>query len=120
MNQKSRQNAKNSIEKDFLKLMNNANFGFDCCNNLDNCQFIPIFDKMNEVKYLKRYCNYFDKVSKFASSDSIRAEVEENCNDSLMKLSKDDKFYQVKLTALNVERQQDLESVEAFEKRIKK
>ena len=36
-----------------------------------------------------------------------------------MKLSKDDKFYQVKLTALKVERQQDLESVEAFEKKNK-
>ena len=47
MNQKSRQNAKNSIEKDFFKLMNNANFGYDCRNNLDNCQFIPIFDEMN-------------------------------------------------------------------------
>ena len=37
-----------------------------------------------------------------------------------MKLSKDDKFYQVKLTALKAERQQDLESVEAFEKKNKK
>ena len=40
MNQKSRQNAKNSIGKDFFKLMNNASFGYDCRNNLDNCQFI--------------------------------------------------------------------------------
>ena len=29
MNQTSRQNAKNNIEKDFFKLMNNANFGFE-------------------------------------------------------------------------------------------
>ena len=33
MNQKSRQEAKNSIEKDFYKLMNNSNFGYDCRNN---------------------------------------------------------------------------------------
>ena len=39
MNRKSRQNAKNSIEKDFFKLMNNASFGYVCRNNLDNCQF---------------------------------------------------------------------------------
>ena len=37
-----------------------------------------------------------------------------------MKLSKDDKCYQVKLTALKAKKQQDLESVEAFEKKNKK
>ena len=36
-----------------------------------------------------------------------------------MKLSKDDKFYLVKLAALKAEKQQDLESVEAFEKKNK-
>ena len=74
---------------------------------------------MNEVTYLKRYYNYFDKeVSKFVSCDLIRAEVEKKYNDSVMKLSKDDKFYQIKLTALKAEKQQD--SVEAFEKKNKK
>ena len=57
MNQKSRQNAKNYIEKDFFKLMNNSNFGYDCRNNLDNCQFIPIFDELKQVTYLKSYYN---------------------------------------------------------------
>ena len=94
MNQKSRQNAKNSVEKDFFKLLNNANFGYDCRNNLNNCQFIPIFDEMNEITYPKRYYNYFDKeVSKFVSSNLIRAEIEEKYNDSIMKSSKDGKFY---------------------------
>ena len=32
MNQKSRQEAKNSIEKDFYKLINSSNFGYDCRN----------------------------------------------------------------------------------------
>ena len=96
MNQKSR----HSIEKDFFQLLNNANYGYDCCNNLDNCQFIPIFDEMNEVTCFKKYYNYFDKeVSKFVSSNLIRAEVEEKYNNCIMKLSKDDKFYQVKLTS---------------------
>ena len=73
MNQKSRQEAKNSIEKDFYKLMNNSNFGYDCRNNLDNWQFIPIFHKLKEIAYLKRYYNYFDsKVSSFVTADLIK------------------------------------------------
>ena len=51
MNQRSRQNAKKSIEKDSYKLMNNSNFGYDCCNNLDNCQFVPIFELSKVDKY---------------------------------------------------------------------
>ena len=97
MNQKSRQNAKHSIEKDFSKLMNNSNFGYDCLNNLNNCQFIPIFDKLKGVTYLKRYYNYFgQKVSKFVTTDLIKQEIDEKYNDSLMKLSKYDKFYEIK------------------------
>ena len=87
MNQKSRQNAKNSIEKDFFKLMNNSNFGYDCRNGLDNCQFIPMFDELKKVTYLKRYYNFFDqKVSKFVTTDLIKQEIHEKYNDSLMKL----------------------------------
>ena len=68
MNQRFRQNAKNSIEKGFYKLMNNSNFGYDCRNNLDNCQFIPMFDELQEITYLKRYSYFDSKVSSFVSS----------------------------------------------------
>ena len=78
MNQRSRKNAKNPIEKDFYKLMNNSYFGYDCCKNLDNCQFVPIFNEIQEITYLKRYYNYFDsKVSSFVSSHLIKQEIVE-------------------------------------------
>ena len=59
MNQKPRQQSKNGIKKDFDKLMNNSNFGCDCRNNLDNCKFVPIFDKLKEISYINRYHNNF-------------------------------------------------------------
>ena len=45
MNQKSRQQLKTNIEKDFYKLMCSS-FGYDCRNNLDNCNFAPISDEL--------------------------------------------------------------------------
>ena len=89
MNQKSRQNSKNDIEKYFYKSMNNSNFGYDCQNNLDNCQFVPIFDKFKEITYFKRY-NYFDpRVLKFVTADLIREEIVEKYNDEIIKLDKE-------------------------------
>ena len=71
---------KTQLKKTFLSCYT---IGYDCRNNLDNCQFISIFDEMNVITYLKRYYNYFDKeVSKFVTSNLIRAEVEEKYNDS--------------------------------------
>ena len=94
--------------------MNNSNFGYDCCNNLDNCQFVPIFDELQEITYLKRYYNYFDSK---VSSDLIREEIEEKYNGSLTKSSKDDKYYKIKLSTLNTEKSESLEAPENFDKK---
>ena len=55
MNQRSRQNAKNAIEKYFFKLMNNANFCYDCRNNVNNAKFELIIDEIKEISYIKKY-----------------------------------------------------------------
>ena len=60
MNQKSRQESKTNTEKDFYKLMNNANFGSDCRNNAGNCDFVPIFDEINEIYSLQKYYSLID------------------------------------------------------------
>ena len=43
MNQKSRHKSKNDIDKNFYKLMNNSNCGYDCRINLNNCKSVLIF-----------------------------------------------------------------------------
>ena len=96
MNQKSRQLSKNDLEKDFFKLMNNSNFGYDCRNNLDNCKFNPIFDELGEITYVNRYHNIFDeKVSSFVSTDLVKQHVEEKFNDELAKLNKEGQFFNI-------------------------
>ena len=98
MNQKSRQESKNSVEKDFYRLMNNSNFGYDCRINLDNCKFVPIFDESIELTYIHRYHNIFDhRVSRFVRGDLLRADIEEKLNDKLSKLDKEDRFHEIKL-----------------------
>ena len=120
MNQKSRQQSKNDIEKDFYKLMNNSNFGYNCRNNLDNCKFVPIFDELKEITYINRYHIIFDpKISEFVTPDLLKADAEEKFNKKLMKLDKEDKFYEIKLQTFKTERLTDLESAEKFEQRKK-
>ena len=118
MNQKSRQNAKNSIEKDFYKLMNNSNFGYDCRNNLDNCKFVPIFEELKEIMYIKKYITFFyPKVSKFVTSDLIAQEIEEKYNDDIIKIFTEDKFYKLKKSAADTEQAQALELLKEFDKK---
>ena len=79
MNQKLRQIAKNNIEKDFFKLMNNANFGYDCRNNANNTKFEPIIDEISEITYIKKYHNLFDsKVSNFVKSDILEQQINQD------------------------------------------
>ena len=100
-NQKSRQNAKNNIEKDFWKLMNNANFGNDCRNNANNTKFEPIIDEINEISYIKRYYNLFDsKISNFVNSDNLKGEIEQNYISKISKIKEDDPFKNARIAEL--------------------
>ena len=100
--------------------MNNSNFGYDCRNNLDNCKFVPIFEELKVITYIKKYYNFFDpKVSKFVTPDLIAQEMEEKYNDGIIKISTQDKFYKLKKSAADTEKAQALESLKSLIKKLK-
>ena len=87
--------------KYFFKLINNANFGFDCRNNADNVTFDPITDETNEISYIKKYYSPFDtKVSRFVNSDLVKQEIEQIFPQRLAEVKYYDPFTNAKITAI--------------------
>ena len=74
MNQNARKTAKNKVEKDFYKLLNNSNFGNDSRNNIGNCKLELMYDGLEEISYIKNYTNIFTdpKFSEFISLDILK------------------------------------------------
>ena len=67
MNQKARQQANFSVEKDLHKLLNNSNFGIDSRNNIDHCIVEPLYDdimKFRTLKHLEALARRDIKISK--------------------------------------------------------
>ena len=124
MNQYARQNAKNDIEKNFYKLMNNSNFGFDCRNNANNLKFEPLINEIEELSYIKRYHNLFDeKVKQFVSSDILEQKINQDFNQEMSEIKDNDPFKNICITELQNRRAENFDALELLkkkEKRIKK
>ena len=77
MNQKSRQKATSSVERDFFKLLHNSNFGIDCRNNVDNCILEPLYDDLAEISYIKKFTTTFidDTFGDFSFPVHMREEI---------------------------------------------
>ena len=122
MNQKARQEASDKVESDFCKLLNNANFGYDCRNNLDNCFFQPITDEIRELNFIKRYhSNLHDEsIRPFVTSRVLPDDIQERYNNEMQLIKEDDKFYAAKIRSLENRKPAETEALESFKRKEKK
>ena len=95
-NQNAREGASSEVDKNFYKLMNNSNFGFDCQNNVDKCALKLLYDGVDEVKYARTY--YSDiltdyKMKEFFTTDALCQEVEERFKMAIDEIDLDEEGY---------------------------
>ena len=121
MNQKSRQTATSTVEKDFYKLLNNSNFGIDCRNNIDNCVLKPIYDDFSEIAYIKNYTTIFNDETyrDFFSPPLLRQEINQSYDAKIFALNKEDPTYEARKKYFEQKREEDLGTVNTFEKNKK-
>ena len=83
MNQKSRQKATSCVEREFLKLPHNRNYGIDCKNNIDNCILKSLDDGLTEISYIKKFTTIFidNKFKRFFFANTIK--IRNNSNISI-------------------------------------
>ena len=121
MNQYSRQTAKNDIEKNFYKLMNNSNFGFDCRNNANNLKFEPLINEIEELSYIRRYHNLFDeKIKSFASSMILEENINQEYDKAMSLIKDDDPYKQIRITELKNKKEEEFDALECLKKKEKK
>ena len=95
MNQFSQQKAKTKVEN---KPMDSSNFGNDYRNNIDNCDFKPIYKEIEDDSCIQKHTSlHFNNDYKdFASPETIKQQIEQGCNSEIMKIQIDDPCFDAK------------------------
>ena len=65
---------------------------------------MSIVDELKEITYINRCYTIFDsKISEFVTTILLKADIEEKFNKKLIKLDKEDRFYEIKLQTIKTE-----------------
>ena len=97
------------------------NFGSDCRNNMDNYDFVPIFDEINEIYSLQKYYSLVDpKIDKFVSGKILEEYVYDKFNQQSHKLNTSDPFYEIKFSTIKQQLNEGLEAAKSLEAKRKK
>ena len=112
MNQVGHQNAQ--TDKDFYKLMNNANFGYDCRNNADNCYFSLIYDEIDELSF----ANFiFDQgISDFVSSEILESQIEEEYLNEIANLDPNNAYFEARKSSLEIQKKKEIDLLFSMKK----
>ena len=101
--------------------MNNANFGFDCRNNVNNLKFEPLINEIEELTYIRKYHSLFDeKVKSFVSSAILEQNINQEFDQAVSLIKSDDPFKDLRITELKNKKQEDLGAVDCLKKKEKR
>ena len=120
-NQKAKQKAISSVEKDFYKLLNNSNFGIDCRNNIDNCILEALYDEFTEILYIEKFTKIYngDTFRNFFSPSLLREEITQAFQSTIFVLNKDKPTYEARKKYYERQMPEELDGVDSYEKNKK-
>ena len=97
--------------------MNNPNFGYDCRNNFDNCYFTPVIDEIEEMACVRKLQSIYEPdISSFFSSDHLQIQINEDFDNKIAKLNRNDEFYESKKNSLEIEGIKQLDALKSLKK----
>ena len=116
MNQNARKTAKTKVEKDFYKLLNNSNFGYDCRNNIENCTLNLLYDDLDEISYIKKFTKILQNqcYQELFTKELLSQQIEGDFNEKIERLNLDDPYYFALYEELIDKKNEELEAADTY------
>ena len=101
--------------------MSNSNFGHDCRNNIDNCNFEPTFDNIDKMSYIQIYFPLFNDAYQDPSCpDLMTQQIKDDYNKDLMYIVKSDPFADVEWQYARQKRERNIHALKSRRKKMLK